>query len=156
MLSESPSENNETFLRCRIDTSLPGMGLLLKLLWRTGTSAWRASSLLYIYGDTEAAAKHNLDSRTVFVAFRCTFSRNDAFNLPRKNIPRIREIFVESPWVSTDETSRSILNFVEFTWKNYDFYVSFLITIGVRRFYRVWLRSSVSTVYALCAYRYCS
>lgn len=51
MLSESPSENNETFLRCRIDTSLPGMGLLLKLLWRTGTSAWRASSLLYIYGD---------------------------------------------------------------------------------------------------------
>lgn len=155
MLSESLSENNETFLRCRIDTSLPGMGLLLKLLWRTGV-AWRAASLLYIYGDTEAAAKHNLDSRTVFVAFRCTFSRNDAFNLPRENIPRTREIFVESPWVSNDKTSRSILNFVEFTWKNYDFYVSSLITIGTRRFYRVWLRSSVSTVYALCVYLYCS
>ncbi|KAK1125166.1 hypothetical protein K0M31_006506 [Melipona bicolor] len=33
MLSESPSENNETFLGRRIDTPLPGMGLLLKLLW---------------------------------------------------------------------------------------------------------------------------
>lgn len=56
MLSESSLNNNKTFLRRGIDTPLPCMGLLLKLLWETGTSCWRTSSP-YIWGHTEAAPK---------------------------------------------------------------------------------------------------
>lgn len=76
-----PSENNETFLLRRVDTPLPGMGLLLKLLW--GDRCFGRHHPHISSKRTPRTRQTQPDSETAFLVFQpCfQFSRGKIFRV---------------------------------------------------------------------------